>query len=293
MIAESAPNVKLGRSFGKFTTMAGWLAIVAPTLGGIFLERNLGTILLTSVLIYTTVAIVRALLLKETMHNNESDLTKNHEPKNFNTKVSLERQQMSKFSSFFSNLRLALHNRDLLGLTLAYSVYGVLFSQPSFLVTIYSTQEIHLNSFELGLMYSIFILLDSQLQIPFGMFADRWDKKKIIVLSWIGEMAFMMIFAYSVGPLFGLIAFAGWTVLGSLDNPAISALLTTVTKKETRGFAFGFFSTFSLLLAIPAPVLTGFLYAIRPSLPFFTLLSSNSIALVLFLLFMKPKQRAA
>lgn len=291
LITESVPKEKLAASFGTFTTMAGWLSVFAPVLGGLYLEKDARAILLISVLLYTSVAAARALFLRETLRilprkssERAAGSLETYE------KVSAEKQQVSKFKTLSSNFKLALSNRTLLALTLAYTVYGVLFSQPSFVVTIYSANVIHLDSFQLGLMFSIFLLVDSQLRIPFGMMADRWDKKKIIVVSWLGEMALMMVFAYSIGPVFALLSFAAWTAFGSLDAPAISALLGIITRSETRGVSFGFFNTFSLILSIPAPILTGLLYSVTPTLPFFTLLIIDFVALALFLHFIDPKR---
>ena len=169
-------------------------------------------------------------------------------------------------------------------------MYGILFSQSSFVVTLYSSNVIHLTTFQLGLMFSIFLLVDSQLRIPFGMMADRWDKKKIIIVSWLGEMTLMMVYAYSMGPVFALASFAAWTAFGALDGPAISALLGIVTKMETRGVSLGFFNTFSSIVAIPAPIIAGFLYSIQAILPFFALLIIDGIAFLFFLRFINLKK---
>jgi DHA1 family multidrug resistance protein-like MFS transporter len=286
LITESVPKEKLATSFGTFTTMAGWLSVFAPAIGGFYLDRSLQAILLVSILLYACVATVRALFLKETLHALPGSTSL---AQGTDETLSAEKEQASKFENLYSNLRTAISNRMLLALTLAYAVYGVLFAQYSFVVTLYSSNVIHLNSFQLGLMFSIFLLVDSQLRIPFGMMADRWDKEKIIVVSWLGEMTLMMIFVFSIGPLFALVSFAIWTAFGALDSPAISALLGIITKKESRGFSYGFFNTFSLLLSIPAPILAGILYSIRPSLPFFTLLVIDFVALLFFLRFINAK----
>jgi MFS family permease len=291
LIAESVPREKLATGFGTFTTMAGWLSMFAPLLGSFYLQTNLRIVLLISVLLYACVAIVRALFLNETLSivpekriENLSASEKSIERK------SAEKEQISRFKTLTSNFKTVVSNRVLLSLTLAYSIYGVLFSQGSFIVTIYSASVIHLSAFQLGLMFSIFLLFDSQLRIPFGILADRWNKEKIIIASWVGEMSLMMLFVYSEGPAFALLSFAAWTAFGALDGPAISALLTTVTKRETRGFSFGFFNTFSSLLSIPAPIFSGFLFSVDPKLPFFLHLVIDVVAFVIFLHLIRPKK---
>ena len=67
LITESVAEEKLATSFGTFTTMAGWLSMFAPLLGGLYLDNNLRAILIVSVLLYSGVATVRALFLKETL----------------------------------------------------------------------------------------------------------------------------------------------------------------------------------------------------------------------------------
>jgi hypothetical protein len=120
---------------------------------------------------YAGVAATRAIFLRETLHRAKQSLGSE---RNAQTEdVSAEKQEASKYKTLSSNLNLVLSNRVLLALTLAYTVYGVLFDQPSFVVTLYSVHSLHLSTFQLGLMYSMFLVVDTQLAIPFGKMADR------------------------------------------------------------------------------------------------------------------------
>jgi hypothetical protein len=113
------------------------------------------------------------------------------------------------------------------------------------------------------------------------------------LVSWVAEMGWMMIFAYSAGPLMALVAFSLWVAFGSLDGPALQSVLGTLTKTERRGFSLGFFNTFALAVVIPAELVTGALYSISSRLPFFANLLLDLVALGLFLSFLRSRRLEA
>jgi hypothetical protein len=126
--------------------------------------------------------------------------------------------------------------------------------------------------------------------LPYGKLADYFGHTRIILVSWVAEMGWMMAFAYSVSPLMALGAFSFWVAFGSLDGPALQAVLGTLTKTERRGFSLGFFNTFALAIVIPAELITGALYSVSSKLPFFADLMLDLVALGLFLFFLRSRR---
>jgi len=129
--------------------------------------------------------------------------------------------------------------------------------------------------------------------IPFGKMADRFGRIETVVVSWIGEMGFMMLFAYSISPVMSLVSYCIWVAFGSMDAPALEAILGSTTRIETRGLSLGFFNTFATLVAIPSRVATGVLYSVAPKLPFFANLSVDLIAFLSFLYYLRIKETAS
>ena len=272
MIADSAEE-KAATSFGAFTTMAGWASIAAPFVGGLFLLGERTEVFLLSSVLYAVAAAGRAAFLTETLH------------KEGKTESAPARQKARPFGNLRSLLKDVLSNRALLFLTAAYSIYNLFLSQISFVVPLYSEETLKLTMAQVGLFFSVFLLVDSQSRILFGRMADRFGYERVIVLSWLGEMTFMMAFAYSMGFFMAMAVFSAWVAFGAMDGPAISALVGRVTKAETRGTSVGMFETLPWLLLAPAQFASGILFALSPRLPFVANLVFGLVALTLFFRF--------
>jgi len=279
MIAESSKD-KAATSFGAFTTMAGWASVFAPTLGGLFIESNRSQVFLLSSVLFALAATGRAVFLKETLRRSEG------------SNDSVSKSRISQFKDLKRFLQRVSSNRLLLLLTGAYAIYNLFLTQISFVVPLYSTEVLKLSTTQVGLLFSIFLLVDSQSAFLFGKVADCLGYVRIILISWVGEMLFTMAFVYSAGQLLPFAVFSAWVAFGAMDGPAIQALIGRITKMETRGASIGLFSTLPLLLSVPSRIVTGYLYALSPRLPFFANLSFGILAFVLLLAYVATRDNA-
>lgn len=279
LIAESAPSDRLATSFGTFRTLAGSVTVIAPALGGFLIQaQRTREVLFASSLLLFVVFLVRALFIKETLKRAAT--------------TSIKDQRISRFRAFSTELRLALNDRPLLTLAFAYGVYNILLFSQSFIIPLYSKAYLGLSSVEIGLMFTLFVVFDALFAIPFGMMADRLGRTRTIMISWSGEMIAMMIFAYSTSPLMALLSFSIWVAFGSMDAPALQALLGSVTKTDHRGLSLGFFHAFALLFYIPSPLITGALYSVSGRMPFFANLVVDLLAFALFMYFLRVRRAA-
>jgi MFS family permease len=269
MIIESSKD-RPATSFGAFTTMAGWAAIFAPVVGGVFFAEGRTDVFLFSSFLYAAAATGRAVFLKETLHGEGTP------------KDSAVQQERKRFSDLRPLLREAITNRTFLLLMAACSIYNLFLSQLSFVVPLYSEQVLRFSTAQIGVLFSVFLLVDSQSQILFGWLADRFGYSRTIVASWVGEMGFMMAFAYSSGYLVSIALFSTWVAFGAMDGPAFQALLGRVTRKESRGTSVGIFGTLSTLISVPSQIASGFLFSVSPRFPFFANLAFGLAALALF-----------
>ena len=274
MISESSKE-RPATSFGAFTTMAGWASVFAPVLGGMLLMKQMSEVFLFSSFLYAVAAAGRATFLEETLHKHKD------------TGDSIAKGQLSQSGSFRQSLRDILSNRTLILLTITCAIYNLFLDQISFVVPLYSTEVLKLSAIQVGLLFSIFLLVDSQSQVLFGRIADQFGYTRIIIVSWLGEMIFMLAFAYSADPLPSMVLFSLWVAFGAMDGPAIQALIGLTTKMESRGTSIGFFGTLASFLSVPSQFAAGLLFALSPRLPFFANLFFDAFAFLLFLLFIE------
>jgi len=274
LITESVPSEQLAVSFGSWKTMAGSIAAVAPVLGGFIIQtQGMRQVLFVSSGLLLAALFLRAALLRETFKPESST------PK-------LAKSRLFQLRNL-PELRALLQQRSFLLFAVAYGIYNALLFQSSFVIPLYSQSVLELSPLQIGSMFSIFVVFDALLALPYGKLADHFGHTRTILVSWVAEMGWMMVFAYSTSPLAALIAFSLWVAFGSLDGPALQAVLGTLTKTERRGFSLGFFNTFALAIVIPAELVTGALYSISGRLPFFANLLLDLVALGLFLSFLK------
>jgi MFS family permease len=278
LITESVPSERLATAFGLWKTMAGSVAVAAPLIGGLVATiHGIREVLFIGSGLLFLVPILRAIFLKETFRQTTAS---RHED-----------EEDVRLGVLLVQLRALLADRALLMFALAFGIYNALLYQSSFVVPLYSRSVLGLNPVQIGLMYSIFVFFDAALALFFGRFADYFGHVNTIIVSWVGEMVWMMIFAYSIGPVMALASFGLWVAFGSMDGPALQALLGKLSDIERRGLSIGFINTFALAVVIPSELITGTLYSISKKLPFFANLGIDIIAFAFFLIFLEMRRR--
>lgn len=111
-----------------------------------------------------------------------------------------------------------------------------------------------------GILISAFGFITSIFQPIMGALTDRIGKRKILIqigLAIIGICMILFVFAGHFIDLLILRIFQGIAV--AVTIPASLALMTAITKKETRGGSMGVFSTFRIIGFSIGPVVGGFL----------------------------------
>lgn len=111
-----------------------------------------------------------------------------------------------------------------------------------------------------GLLISMYGFINSFLQPVMGALVDKLDRRKLLIqvgLGIIGLGTLAFVFASRYADLFVLRAIQGVGV--ALTIPASMALMSVITKKETRGGAMGVYSTFRMIGFVLGPMIGGFL----------------------------------
>ncbi|CAH0345213.1 MFS transporter [Bacillus sp. CECT 9360] len=99
-----------------------------------------------------------------------------------------------------------------------------------------------------------------------GFFADRFGRKKMMVISSIGQGVSFLVFAYASSPwynspLLGFVCFTAVSIFGSLYWPASQAMVADVVSEKDRSSVFAIFYTSTNIAVVIGPILGGIFYA--------------------------------
>lgn len=131
----------------------------------------------------------------------------------------------------------------------------------SFLLPVYIRTALGASPVNVGLLYAVMILAATVTTFLGGFLADRYDRKRIIFLSWTAWLPVPLIFSYASHwtQLFPAMAVYGCMV----STPAVNAYIASVTSRRKVT------STFTTISAawwggyIFSPTIGGLLYKIR------------------------------
>lgn len=158
------------------------------------------------------------------------------------------------------------------------------------LLSLILTQKIHLSKAQSGL----FILILSISTVPSlligGKLADRYEKKKVILISQICGAICYFTCAFIPTSMIMAVIIRSASILYSVANPAIDALSADLTTNENRKSAFSLLYLGTNIGTIIAPIIGGFLFKKRLSLLFLGDAITTLIGLTLLVIFIKGPQ---
>ncbi len=117
------------------------------------------------------------------------------------------------------------------------------------------------ESVRVGILISLYGIVNSALQPFMGSLSDRFQRRKIFILAGLLVMAlstFLFIFAGRFVDLLLLRSIQGVGV--AVTIPASMALMTSATKKSSRGSSMGIYSTMRIVGFAAGPLIGGFLH---------------------------------
>lgn len=113
------------------------------------------------------------------------------------------------------------------------------------------------------LLWGAFHIVKSSFSTHAGALADRWDRKKMIVLGWVVYAATYAAWGFLEGPGWMIALFLVYALYSAACEGAERALVADFVPQAQRGTAFGWFHLAVGIAALPASVLFGALYAWR------------------------------
>jgi MFS family permease len=113
---------------------------------------------------------------------------------------------------------------------------------------------------QVGILISLYGLINSALQPVMGALSDRLGRRKPLIVAGLALMAAGTLGFVAATTFLDLVVLRAVQGLGiALTVPASMAIMATVTEKRTRGGAMGFYTTLRIVGFTIGPLLGGFL----------------------------------
>ncbi len=133
------------------------------------------------------------------------------------------------------------------------------------------------------LLYILFNIVYASLSIPFGIFADNYGRKKIVLLGYILFVVLSLILAFYSSLTMLIISFALFGVVYAILQSQQRALVADLCPQKLNGTAIGAFNTVTGLVALPSGFISGYLWDLNYQ---YTFLFGGSICIVAIILFL-------
>lgn len=262
IIAESADKAFLGRAFGLHRSMDTMGAVVGPALAffllGIFSNDYRKVFWLSMIPGIIAVLLIIFFITEKkktiTVYDERPELTLKHFDWRF------------KFFVVIAGL-FALGN-----------------SSDVFLIL--RAQQIGISTVTIPVVYLLFNLVYSLSSVPAGIAADRFGRKRVILLGFV--LFAMLYYGFAVASSTRAI----WVLFGSyglfmgLTEGIQKAFLTTIIPTDFKATAFGVFNTVVGLAMLPASIIGGWLWDhVSPSATFYFGAVTAALSAMLFIAF--------
>lgn len=148
-------------------------------------------------------------------------------------------------------------------------------------------QQVGISTVMIPVVYLLFNLVYSLSSIPAGMAADRFGKKRIILLGFV--LFAVLYYGFAIAPSTRVIwiLFCFYGLFMGLTEGIQKAFIATIIPKDFKATAFGIYNTVVGLAMLPASLIGGWLWDhVSPSATFYfgaiTAFASASLFFVVF-----------
>ena len=304
LVADSLSPADRGRGIGVMNTVSSSLAIVAPYIAGVIIERysaNLGMRILYAVMLvlYLSGALIQRRFLREDPSSTRERLSL----------ASLTRALGQAYRGIPALLRQMSPSLKVLAwvVLLSFLATGV----TSAFWVVYATQQIGLSAAEWGLILLIEAFVRLAAFLPSGLLVDRWGRRNALLTALaISAFAIPLFVVLSSFTAILLIRVAT-AIAFALAIPACTALMADLTPRSLRGQMMAAIGQGGILIApagggaggpalgylfilpvVVASLAGGYLYTLNPAYPWLFSLLTTLLALILTFLFIRDPQRA-
>jgi MFS family permease len=159
----------------------------------------------------------------------------------------------------------------------------------AYIMPYYMKDSLKANAVEIGILYAVTNLFATVTLLIAGLLADRYDRKKILVLGWAAWVPAPLIFAFAKNWVQMIPGMALWGV--TLGPPAMAAFIIATTNKNKLTLTFTVISSAWSLGYIFSPALGGYLGRMVGMPLVFLLSSVGYTAATVILLLIKSQYR--
>ncbi|MGD0159845.1 MAG: MFS transporter [Candidatus Bathyarchaeia archaeon] len=281
-VADSVPPSKRTTAISVLQVFPAFPTVFSPLIGGWFIAAyglQIGFRLACVFVAGTTLvsALIMLLFLKETIR-----------PENV--------QESATHSNSPLSVRRALSSQSLHSLVALLSAYGLIAFANALVSNyyiLYANSVIHIDAFNYGIIISLQILFITLLKIPGGWASDKYGKKKIMIISILTCIPFVIAFTFSRLFVQAAVTMVLLAIAGMYYAPAHEALQADLAPREIRGRVTSFWDIAGAVGgAIGAPLGGFFFQAIGPATPFYLFAVVEAAAAILIIVCVREPQRA-
>jgi MFS family permease len=268
IIAESSEKTHLGRAFGFHRSMDTMGAVVGPAIAflllGIF-SNNYRIVFWLSMIPGVIAVLLIIFFIKEKkkvfpVHAERPKLTLKHFDWRFKFFVAIA------------------------------TIFAIGNSSDIFLIL--RAQQIGISTVMIPVVYLLFNLVYSISAIPAGIAADKFGRKRVILLGFVlfAILYYGFAVARDTSAIWALFAFYG--LFMGLTEGIQKAFLATIIPSDFKATAFGVYNTAVGLAMFPASLIGGWLWDnISPSATFYFGAITASLSTILFVIFIAAIRR--
>ena len=260
IIADSTEPSHLARSFSFHRSMDTMGAVVGPAIALIVLQlynNNYQLVFWLSMIPGVIAVLIIAAFIKEKKRSSETSVAR------------------PRFTLKYLDWKVKFF-------ILITTIFALGNSSDAFLIL--RAQQLGTRTAIIPGVYLMFNLIYSLSAIPAGIAADKYGKKRIILLGFILFSALYYGFAVANTPAAIWILFALYGLFMGLTEGIQKAFLSTLIPANFKATAFGFYATSIGLATLPASLIGGVLWdRISPAATFYFGASMAALATILFI----------
>jgi MFS family permease len=271
MVADSVPPEKRTSGIAALQVFSSLPQVIAPFIWGWLIE-NLGWIdgfragCFYSIITAFISALIVGIFLKETLKEQST------------AKMGLSNN--NSLVAGFSEVRHSL-STSLKALIIAYVFVVLANGAVGQYYIIYATDEIKLTALQWSMIVSLQFLSASILKIPGAWVADKFGKRKVLIISVLSCAPFTILFTLSHSFTQVLVVMLLLVVAGIYYGPTHEALQADLTPRTMRGRITALWSMVGALGAASGALVGGWLFqTVNRTVPFYFFTAAELVALI-------------
>ena len=288
IIADSLPSKQRGAGYGAYRMITSMPQFISPIMGGVVMDwlgyqQGVQIFMVSDFIISAFVTYSRWKFLRETLEIEDSP-------------GSTRRPKINLWESLTTVFKMDRSVQVMVLVTLFSSIgMRMVFD----FLSLYALKELMFTNTQLGLVRTVGGFISLVLSMPAGMLSDRVGRKPMIMISrTVSPLSYLGVTMVS-----NYTEYFGVQFINQIGNslggggmfaggPAWNALLSELVPREQLGTVMGSIGTLSGIMAIPSPVIGGWLWdEYDPKMPFYVSVVFGLIGAAIFAVGVKEPKR--